>query len=217
MFNQDSLNKRTFLKENKEQNKYVNFVNFDQIYKKFKKPILIYVGRFIENEETSEELTQEIFLKAFKYKDYYKNEFSLSTWLWSIARNTVIDWKRKTRLYSDLQLAPTPKNEIFDIEQAPDQDSNSEDKLLEKELRENLILLTQPLTDLQKKVLFMRVLDQLSYLEISKKLNLTLSSVKCLFHRAKTSLLNQVRPSECLFDSSTPCRPTPIESDSSVE
>jgi RNA polymerase sigma-70 factor (ECF subfamily) len=164
---------------------------FDGIYRKFRLPILKYVTRSVKNEGVAEELTQEIFLKAFRFKDSYKSKFKVSTWLWSIARNTVVDWKRKHQNSPALFYAHS--HEVpYDIEQAADMGHCIERTLTDREDREALLALTLSLTEMQRKVLFMRVLDQLTYLEISRKLDLTLSAVKCLFFRAKATLTSGV-------------------------
>lgn len=163
-------------------------LGFEGIYRKFRKPILNYVSRTVKNEDLAEELTQEIFLKVFRYQETYQNQFSISTWLWSIARNTIIDWKRKSRPVYEINGTFIRNHEKFDIEQAPDQSLNCESRIIETEIRDQILEITQTLTEMQKQVILMRVFDQLSYHEIAQKLNLSLSAAKCLFHRAKTSI-----------------------------
>lgn len=164
---------------------------FDGIYRKFRNPIMRYVYRAIKDDCIAEELTQEIFLKAFRFKSHYRRRFRISTWLWSIARNTVVDWKRKHRAAAQPVFLST-QNLRFDIEQAADLSANVESALTKKEERAELVALTRSLTDMQRKVLFMRVVDQISFGEIASQLNLTLSSVKCLFFRAKATLIAEV-------------------------
>jgi len=172
-------------------------LSFEGIYRKFRKPILNYVSRTVKNEDLAEELTQEIFLKAFKYQETYRDQFSISTWLWSIARNTIIDWKRKSRPAYEASAFVIRNHEHFDIEQAPDQTINCEDRIIKTEIRDAIFEITKNLTEMQKQVILLRIIDQLSYQEIAQKLNLSLSAVKCLFHRAKTSLSTQANANQC--------------------
>lgn len=171
---------------------------FERVYKRFKRPIWKYVSRSVNNDDIAEELTQEIFFKAFRYKDSYQSQFKFSTWLWSIARNTLIDWKRKNRTGAEVQFRAEGDAAPFDIEQAPGKEPDMEHVIIEREKKEKILALTGKLTEMQKKVLFMRLVDQLSYTEISRQLDLTLSAAKCLFHRAKCSLADAIgeRPSE---------------------
>lgn len=187
MFKPDPFSKKDLGLAQKEKDS-ITPANFDQIYKKFKKPILNYVSRRIDNEDIAEEITQEIFLKAFRYKEDYQNQFRISTWLWSIAKNTIIDWKRKNRSTQELLASFSIGDDSIDIEQAPDPALNIESIIINQENRQAIMKLTGSLTELQRKVFLMRMIDQLSYSEISSQLELTLSAAKCLFHRAKTSI-----------------------------
>lgn len=187
MFKPDPFSKKDLGLDQKEQESLTP-ANFDRIYRKFKKPIMNYVSRSIENEDIAEEITQEIFLKAFRYKEDYQNQFQISTWLWSIAKNTIIDWKRKNKTAQEIPASFPTGEERIDIEQAPDPKLNIESRIIIQEAHQKLLRLTDSLTEMQRKVFLMRMIDQLSYSEISSQLELTLSAAKCLFHRAKTTI-----------------------------
>jgi DNA-directed RNA polymerase specialized sigma24 family protein len=59
---------------------------------------------------------------------------------------------------------------------------------IRKDERRNYIKMMRSLTRMQKRVLWMRVIHQLSYEEISRKLGMSLSAVKNLAYRARISL-----------------------------
>lgn len=56
------------------------------------------VARIVSNQEDAEELTQDIFLKAFQHLSSFKGNSSFSTWIYSIAYNTAISSARKKKL-----------------------------------------------------------------------------------------------------------------------
>src|SRR5690349_20550713 len=89
-----SSNKR--LKIEKDREIIIRFKNgdmnaFSQVYSKFRKPILKFIQKRIKSSDISEELTQDIFLKIYQYRESYDPSYEPSTWIWTIARNTVYD------------------------------------------------------------------------------------------------------------------------------
>src|SRR5436305_1593144 len=76
---------------------------FNKIYSHFRLPILNYIRHRVRDGEESQEIAQEVFLKAFRFRERYHEGFALATWLKVIARNTVFDHlrKRKTSAESD--------------------------------------------------------------------------------------------------------------------
>ena len=60
--------------------------------------------------------------------------------------------------------------------------------MIRKDERRNMLKLMRSLTRMQKRVLWLRIIHQLSYEEISRNLGMSLSAVKNLAYRAKLSL-----------------------------
>lgn len=159
---------------------------FDKVYERFRIPIMKYVFRKVGDVDTAEEVTQDVFMKVYQFRHTFDPSLEFSTWLWTIAKNTISDWFRKNgqsallndeadRLELDAQSVPSPR-------------PNPEIKLIEASDREKLIRMTDLLTDLQKKALMMRLIYQLPYQEIARQLQISRSAVKCLIHRAKENL-----------------------------
>jgi RNA polymerase sigma-70 factor, ECF subfamily len=169
--------------------------SFSAIYEKFRKPILSYVRQRIpgQDEEVAQEVTQEVFLKAFRFLPSYQPHFALSTWLWTIARNTVIDWTRSHHsrpLLDDRKYDPDAASDgPVAYEELPSTAPNAEVLMIQRADRRKLLLWMRALTRKQRKVIKLRIINQLSYSEIAKRLGMSLSSVKCLAHRAKLALL----------------------------
>lgn len=55
------------------------------------------IVRIVSNQEDAEELTQDVFLKAFQHLESFKGSSSFSTWIYSIAYNTAISNARKKK------------------------------------------------------------------------------------------------------------------------
>jgi RNA polymerase sigma-70 factor (ECF subfamily) len=161
-------------------------MKFDSIYRKFRKPIFEYVKLKVKNPDVAEEVTQEIFFKAYRFQDSYDSKFQFSTWLWTIARNTISDFFRKSQTHPPLQEGVDGLQ--WNVEESPSGDLNPELSFIDSDERKKIFGLAKKLTRLQKRVLLMKIIHQFSNEEIAKKLNLSLSAVKSLTHRAKSVL-----------------------------
>lgn len=66
--------------------------------------VFILVARIVSNQEDAEELTQDVFLKAFQHLSSFKGTSSFSTWIYSIAYNTAIsNYNRENETYNFLK------------------------------------------------------------------------------------------------------------------
>ncbi len=155
---------------------------FKRVYSHFRRPILKFVFMKVRDEEAAEEITQEIFLKVYRSRDQYSEDYAFSTWLWTIARNTVFDSlrERKGEAVSDGDVHP---------DELECKGPSIETVLGERQQRKRIFQkLAASLTRPQRRVLWLRVARQLTYDEIARKLGLSLSAVKNLAYRANRVL-----------------------------
>ena len=68
---------------------------FRDIVEDNKKKIFYLAFDLTGSQQDAEDLSQEVFLKAFRYMHTFKGEASISTWLYRIALNAFMDQKRK--------------------------------------------------------------------------------------------------------------------------
>lgn len=141
------------------------------------------IFRFIyyrtNHQETAEDLTEEVFLKAFKSLSSLKGgSETLRGWLYSIARNTVIDHYRKTKETVNLEA----------LEQLP----SYEDSVVEQlEASGDTIALLQTLKKLspdQQSILKLRFFEDLSISEIAALLHKSEGNIRIIQHRGLQQL-----------------------------
>lgn len=162
---------------------------FTFLYKRFYKPIAHYIRSRIHNPEVAEEITQEVFLKVHRFQDSFQEGHAFSTWLWTIAKNTVFDYLRGLKGNNKAAGPDFTQDTSVELEQLPCLRICAETRLIRRDQRRKLLKVFKVLTRLQKRVLWMRVIHQLSYQDISKQLQLSLASVKNLAYRAKITLV----------------------------
>src|SRR5262245_36841798 len=70
--------------------------SFEELVRRYQRPISAYVYRMVGNYESALDLTQEIFIKVYSSLDRYRSEFKFSTWIYKIAHNSAVDHLRRT-------------------------------------------------------------------------------------------------------------------------
>src|SRR5438045_7655772 len=64
--------------------------SFEELVRRYQRPISAYVYRMVGNYESALDLTQEIFIKVYNSLRRYRAEFKFSTWIYKIAHNCAI-------------------------------------------------------------------------------------------------------------------------------
>ncbi len=162
-----------------------------QIIEKYTPQIYNFVRRFVGSDE-SNDVTQEIFIKIWKnLKKFNKDKSSFKTWIFVIARNTVIDFnrKRKVVVFSSLDdeennFEENIKDEIILPDEALQklQDSDFLNSLLEK------------LPEQYKTVLILYYQEEMTFNEISQVLKKPLNTIKSHHFRAISQLRKIIAP-----------------------
>ena len=154
------------------------FDDFGQLYDKYIKKIYDFIFYKTHHQETAEDLTSQTFFKALnKINNFDTNQGTFSSWLYRIARNTVIDYYRSKK--TDLNI-----EDAWDL---------SDDQDLEKDidLKDKIKDIEKYLSNLkteQREIIIMRVWQEMSYKEISEALNKSEASCKMMFSRTINKL-----------------------------
>ncbi|MBP2635193.1 MAG: sigW [Firmicutes bacterium] len=173
--------------------------NFDEIYETYWSRIHRYVERMIGSHE-AEDLTQEIFIKVGNTVESFRNEAQLSTWIYKIATNTVIDRMRKsgykqetnkTTLLNNMNIE-NDKVEISKTSGLGRKVSAVEGQVINKEMNSCIRGIVDSLPEKYRTVLVLNEMEGLKNREIAEVLGITLEAVKIRIHRAKAYLKNEL-------------------------
>src|SRR5437764_5308906 len=69
--------------------------SFEELVRRYQRPIAAYVYRMTGDYDAALDLTQEVFIKVHNSLVRYKSEFKFSTWIYKIAHNAAIDHLRR--------------------------------------------------------------------------------------------------------------------------
>tara|TARA_X000000950_G_scaffold27119_1_gene29180 strand:- start:6368 stop:6958 length:591 start_codon:yes stop_codon:yes gene_type:complete len=160
---------------------------YNELMSQYHNSIHFYVNDIIKNQAISNDLTIEIMGKAFINLKSYNFKYAFSTWIFTIAKNHCIDYLRKNNLKT-ISIDELRNNDEYYFE-IPSKDSNPEDLLIKKQRIQLLRRLVNQLSLKYINVVKLRYFKEMSYSEISDKLNLSESTIKIRLYRARKELL----------------------------
>ena len=161
-----------------------NIHDFERLMQRHYKPTLNLARRFLSDPVLAEDVAQNVFLQVFKSAAGYRPAASFTTWLYTITRNAC---------YSELRRAVRRPGSLDD-EAAPDPPAAAQPDSIEKDERQSAVRLAiTALPDNQRMALILRRYDQLSYEQIARAMETSVSAVKALLHRARQSLKERLK------------------------
>ncbi len=159
---------------------------FDMIVRRYKDQLLNFVYRFVGNMEEAEDIVQETFLRVYRNRQAYKRIAKFSTWIYTIAGNlarTELRKRKRRRIFSITDLGYEDKDyEISDEVFNPEShvDSRMQEEIIQREINK--------LPPKFREVIILRDVQELSYEEISKILNVPIGTVKSRVNRGRLKL-----------------------------
>ncbi len=151
----------------------------------------------LQSKEDVEDLSIATFSKAFDKLKSYNDSFAFSTWINTIATNTLIDFYRKNSQKTiSIDDKKDDESSTMDI---IDNGLDPERNLIQKQKNKHIASLVHQLKPHYRELIILRYLDELSYAEIAEKLNMPLGSVKAKLFRARNLLVQILKPQENEF------------------
>jgi len=164
---------------------------YSMLVDRYERKILAFIFHMLKSsrmEGLAEDLCQETFYKAYRSLQTFREvEASFSTWLYTIARNTVLSELRKNKA-QQISLEDSGIQPQVAVESQP------EHTLLRYEKVSMVRKAINNLPEKQRSALILREYDQMDYQEIANILGQTVSSVKSLLFRARASVKMQLEP-----------------------
>src|SRR6478736_9002236 len=68
---------------------------FEELVRRYQRPITSYVYRMLGDHESTLDVTQEVFIKVYRSLSKYSSDYKFSTWLYRIAHNAAVDHLRR--------------------------------------------------------------------------------------------------------------------------
>jgi RNA polymerase sigma-70 factor (ECF subfamily) len=163
---------------------------FNILVLKYQYRILKLIKMYITDDHESLDLRQEIFLKAYKGLENFREESAFYTWLHKIATNTVKSYLiEKNRHLSEFSLESLNIDKcymIFKNHENPEDILNN--SIAVQELNQILNVAVKKLPFILKNTIFLREVDNLSYEEIASIMKCPVGTVRSRIFRAREAL-----------------------------
>jgi len=145
---------------------------FEQIYEAHKDSIFNHLLYLTGEQNRAEDLYQDCMVKIYKHLKRQTDVRSMKAWIYTIVRNTYLDYQRKqARLGRLFKWHDRYLHEVNESDDIPD------DKIEKQEVRHNLMRVINELPADQREIIVMHYIWELSFREISEQLNLSINTV----------------------------------------
>lgn len=147
---------------------------FGDLYELYLDELYRYVFYRVNHRLDAEDLTEQVFLKAWEKLSHFRGEIPFRSWLYRIARNTVVDHYRTRKQTEPLNEANSPIDPV----------TPPEAHVLNREETNRIVTVIARLAPLQQDVLLLRFIMGLSAEETAQVLDRSAGSVRVTQHRA---------------------------------
>jgi len=166
---------------------------FEELILQHEKIVYNLALRMMNHSEDAQDISQEVFLKAYRSLQNFDERSAFSTWLYRITHNTCIDEMRKRKgkqsysLEEELESADgTMQRQVADAGDTP------EESLMRKEQKSEILQALDTLSEEHKAAIILRDVKGMAYEEIAEILELSLGTVKSRISRARNQLKTEI-------------------------
>jgi RNA polymerase sigma-70 factor (ECF subfamily) len=155
-----------------------DFSAFAELYRRYQCAVYGYVRSQVRDTYVAQDITAQVFFKAFDSAASFRNDGSYAGWLFRIAHNCLVTWRRDTK--RDLVIDEVPERH----DPAPTPPAH----VMVRETRELLWERVAQLPEDQREAISLRYLKELSIEEVGRAMRRSHGAVRVLLHRARRAL-----------------------------
>lgn len=157
---------------------------FDTLFARYRDSIRTMLLKLSNNSDVAEDLMQEAFMKAFLKIGTYDARYDFGAWIYTIARNTFIDFTR-----SQKNSAINPSNiPLENSSHAQSPSPTPEECIINAQQRALLERYMEMLPEGYRQLFELRFIDEYSYEEIAERLNMKLGTIKTRIFRVRNMM-----------------------------
>lgn len=169
---------------------------FDVLAERYRTRVTHLVYRYVGDTDTAMDLVQDIFFKIFRNLINFKGESKFSSWMFRIAVNDCIDYKRRLKVRKEQSLE-TFQEYGFDVAD-PHKENDIEGNFETARDRERVRKALADLPAKQKAVVVMKVYEDMTFDEIAEVLDQPVSTIKSRLYKAFNNLGSTLRRNQVI-------------------
>lgn len=152
------------------------------LIERYTNSIFAFVCRYVKDEDIAEDVVQDVFIKMWKHLDSFDRTKNFKVWLYSIAKNTALDFLKKRRL---LSFSAISEDEVFDVKDL----SPLPNEILRKADEGKILKAAlEKLPSLYREILLLYYKDDFNFREIAEVTRKPINTVKSIHFRAMKML-----------------------------
>lgn len=158
---------------------------FEELVRLYEKRVYMVALRSTGTPEDAADITQEVFLRAWRSIESFRGDSGFSTWLFRITMNLCVDFARHKQVQPQTQpLVGEDETE----RPIPDHAPTPEEHLENRELGRELAAALDEVSEEHRQIVLLRDVDGMSYTEIAETLEISEGTVKSRLSRARLAL-----------------------------
>lgn len=167
---------------------------FDRLVERYHKQAYNIAYRMTGNHADAEDLTQEAFVRAFRFFGNYRRDWPFDNWLYKIMSNLFVDdLRRRPKAHLQSLDQPLDLSGSGDVYlEIPDAGANPERMVMSHELDEHIQRALNGLPNDFRMTVVLADIEGLSYEEISVAMNCSLGTVRSRLHRGRKLLRTKI-------------------------
>lgn len=142
----------------------------------FQRPVYYYVRRMVLGHDDADDITQTVFIKAWRGIDSFRGESKLSTWIFRIAHNECISFLRSSKKLLQVQAQDVEEK----LGWALQEDELFTGDIIQQRLQTAIALLPEK----QKAVFIMKYYQEMKYEAMSEITGTSVGALKASYHHA---------------------------------
>ncbi len=167
---------------------------FETLYNRYRRSIFSFLVRRAKNRAAADDLIQEVFARVIRGARGFQHGSRFSTWVFTIARNLVIDEARKGAYRAHASLdRQLGENGPTLLDRLPDNGPGPDRSTIAKQLRQDLAHAIEQLPDEQREVFLLREYHGIPFKEIAKIVDAKEGTVKSRMRYALSALRNELK------------------------
>lgn len=163
----------------------------ETLLRRYLGPIYRFLFRMVKDAHTAEDLTQDTFVKVWRNLKRVDPKKDFRSWIYTIAKNTAIDFLRKKPAIPFSDLEQEEASESF-AESIPDVRPLPDDQFLQKQSAKELQDLLMRVSPDARSVILLHDVEGMTFQEISKNSRESLNTIKSRYRRAFMALQRMV-------------------------
>ena len=167
-------------------------IAFDNLFTRHRDMIYAMLLKYTGNSDDVEDLMQEAFMKAYLKIGMYDPKYDFGAWIYTIARNTFVDFNRSRKSNALNSQNLTIDNSNTSQTSAP----TPEDYIINAQQRAQIERYIAMLPEDYRQLFELRFIDEYSYEEIAEKLEMKLGTVKTRIFRVRNMMCRLITEGE---------------------